>query len=244
VVLLLEVTHEREMARRMAAFERRAATGDLLMSVAHEVRNPLAAVQASAEALRLEVDGKAEETALVDIIRQQVDRLTNLMRDLLDVARPSPSSLRRRESLGAVCRAALEVWKQNPARRPRQVHLHVPAGDELHVMIDHARIEQVLFNLLDNAAEHSGAGQPIEVDLERRVPGLVRVRIADHGTGVPPAALGRLFEPFFTTRPNGTGLGLAIVKQIVEAHGGSVAAESSQGTGATFTFTLPSAPEG
>jgi signal transduction histidine kinase len=166
------------------------------------------------------------------------------MRDLLDVARPSPATQRRREALGPVCRAALEVWKQNPARRPRRVDLRLPTGDDLPVMIDHARIEQVLFNLLDNAAEHSPPDQPITVELERRVPDLVRVRTVDRGSGVSAQALARLFEPFFTTRPNGTGLGLAIVKSIVEDHGGRTGAwNNDPPPGFTVEFTLPLASE-
>jgi signal transduction histidine kinase/putative methionine-R-sulfoxide reductase with GAF domain len=244
VVILRDVTEQREMARRMAAFERRAATGDLLSGVAHEVRNPLAAVQAAAEALGLDAAGDPDQTMLVDIIQKQVDRLSTLMRDLLEVARPSPPSARRRESLVAFCRAALDAWTRNPARRPRVVHLQAPPGDELPVLIEPQRIEQVLVNLLDNAAAHSPEDSPIQVELARRVPDLARVRAIDRGTGLPPAGAERMFEPFFTTRPSGTGLGLTIARSIVEDHGGSIGAwNNDPGPGLTVEFTLPLAPE-
>jgi signal transduction histidine kinase len=232
------------MARRMAAFERRAATGDLLSGVAHEVRNPLAAVQAAAEALGIDAEGDPDQTLLVDIIQKQVDRLSTLMRDLLDVARPSPPSARRRESLVAFCRAALDAWSKNPARRPRVVRLHAPPGDELPVLIEPQRIEQVLVNLLDNAAEHSPGDTPIELELARRLPDLAWVRAVDRGAGVPAAGVDRMFEPFFTTRANGTGLGLTIAKSIVEDHGGRVGAwNNDPPPGLTVEFTLPLAPE-
>jgi len=190
------------------------------------------------------VEGEPEGLALVDIIRQQVERLSNLMRDLLDVARPSPPSHRRRESLVGFCRAALEAWRNNPARRPHPVRLQAPAGDELPVLIERARMEQVLFNLLDNAAQHSPEDHPIEVQLARRLPDLARVRTVDGGSGVPPAALDRLFEPFFTTRSNGTGLGLTIARSIVEEHGGHVVAWNNHPPpGLTVEFTLPLATE-
>jgi signal transduction histidine kinase/putative methionine-R-sulfoxide reductase with GAF domain len=245
VVILRNVTAQREMARRMAAFERRAAIGDLLLGVAHEVRNPLAAVEAAAASLGLDAASDPDRTMLVDIIREQVDRLSTLMRDLLDMARPQPRSERRRESLVEFCRGAIEAWRRNPARRPRMVTLHAPAGDELPVLIDRQRIEQVLVNLLDNAADHSPDDSPIEVELARRLPGLARVRTTDRGTGAPGAAVHRMFEPFFTTRANGTGLGLTIVKGIVEDHGGRIGAwRNEPQPGLTVEFTLPLAPEG
>jgi signal transduction histidine kinase len=244
VVILRDVTEQREMARRMAAFERRAATGDLLSGVAHEVRNPLAAVQAAAEALGLDAEGDPDQTLLVDIIQKQVDRLSTLMRDLLDVARPSPPSARRRESLVAFCRSALDAWSRNPARRPRIVRLHAPPGDDLPVLIERQRLEQVLVNLLDNAAEHSPDDTRIDLELARRLPDLARVRAIDRGSGVPSAGVDRMFEPFFTTRANGTGLGLTIAKSIVEDHGGRIGAwNNDPAPGLTVEFTLPLAPE-
>jgi signal transduction histidine kinase/putative methionine-R-sulfoxide reductase with GAF domain len=244
VVILRDVTEQREMARRMAAFERRAATGDLLMGVAHEVRNPLAAVQAAAEALGLDAAGNPEQTMLLDIIQKQVDRLGALMRDLLDVARPSPASARRRVSLVEFCRTALDAWRRNPARPPRAVELHAPAGDDLPALIEPQRIEQVLVNLLDNAAAHSPPDSTIRVELVRRLPDLVRVRSVDRGSGAPADSLERMFEPFFTTRTAGTGLGLTIARSIVEDHGGRIGAWNNQpGPGLTVEFTLPLAPE-
>jgi signal transduction histidine kinase len=240
VVILRNVTEQREMARRMAAYERRAATGDLLMGVAHEVRNPLAAVEAAAASLALDAAGDRDRTMLVDIIREQVDRLRTLMSDLLDVARPSPRSERRRESLVALCRAVVDAWCRNPARPPREVALHAPAGDELPVLIERQRIEQVLVNLLDNAADHSPDVSPIEIELDRRLPGLARVRAIDRGAGLPTAGVDRMFEPFFTTRAGGTGLGLSIAKGIVEDHGGRISAtRNDPAPGLTLEFTLP-----
>ena len=244
VVILRNVTEQREMARRMAAYERRAATGDLLMGVAHEVRNPLAAVEAAAASLALDAAGDRDRTMLVDIIREQVDRLRTLMSDLLDVARPSPRSERRPESLAPFCRAVVDAWCRNPARPARPVTLRAPHGDELPVLIERERIEQVLVNLLDNAADHSPDDSPIEIELDRRLPGLARVRAIDHGAGPPAAGLDRMFEPFFTTRAGGTGLGLSIAKGIVEDHGGHISASRNDpAPGLTLEFTLPLAAE-
>jgi signal transduction histidine kinase/putative methionine-R-sulfoxide reductase with GAF domain len=244
VVILRNVTEQREMARRMAAYERRAATGDLLLGVAHEVRNPLAAVEAAAASLALDAAGDHDRTMLVDIIREQVDRLRTLMSDLLDVARPSRGSERRSESLAAFSREVVDAWRRNPARTPREVTLHAPPGDELPVLIERPRIEQVLVNLLDNAAEHSPGESPIRIELDRRLPGLARVRTIDRGAGPPAVGVNRMFEPFFTTRAGGTGLGLCIAKGIVEDHGGHISASRNDpAPGLTVEFTLPLAAE-
>lgn len=244
VVILRNVTEQREMARRMAAYERRAATGDLLLGVAHEVRNPLAAVEAAAASLALDAAGDRDRTMLVDIIREQVDRLRSLMSDLLDVARPSPAAERRRESLVAFCRDVVDAWRRNPARPSREVTVHAPPGDELPVLIERQRIEQVLVNLLDNAADHSPRESAIGLELDRRLPGLARVRAVDAGTGAPAVGVDRMFEPFFTTRTGGTGLGLCIAKGIVEDHGGHItASRNDPAPGLTVEFTLPLAAE-
>jgi signal transduction histidine kinase len=142
-----------------------------------------------------------------------------------------------------LCRSAVELWQESPLAASRKVKLVIPAGEALPARCDRARIEQVLLNLLDNAAQHSTPQAPIRVELARDA-GDVRLRVADAGRGLSGAAATRLFEPFFTTRDNGTGLGLALVKGIVEGHGGSVAAwNNDPGPGATFEVRLP-APEG
>jgi len=103
-----------------------------------------------------------------------------------------------------------------------------------------ADLETALFNLLDNAVRFSPSGVAVEVDVASG-PSAVRVAVRDHGPGISPANLPRIFDRFFTTDADrdGTGLGLAIVKTVVEAHGGKIAVESAPGKGATFTVTLP-----
>jgi K+-sensing histidine kinase KdpD len=110
------------------------------------------------------------------------------------------------------------------------------------VLIERQRIEQVLVNLLDNAADHSPADSPIEIELDAAPAGLARVRAIDRGAGRRRAAVHRMFEPFFTTRAAATGLGLCIAKGIVEDHGGASAPAQRSAPGLTVEFTLPLAP--
>jgi signal transduction histidine kinase len=240
-VFMRDVTEEREMARRVIAFERRAAAGDLLTGVAHEVRNPLAAIQAAAEALQRR-PAVAEEAALLGVIRRQVDRLGALMRDLLHVGRPAPAPVLEEVDLTAICEGVARTWPAGGDRRP--VRLSRPSGAPLRVRAEEARLEQALLNLLDNAAHHSPAGSPIRLELSRNGSSAC-LRVSDRGTGIAPEILPRVFEPFFTTRPEGTGLGLALVKSIVESYGGAViVGNNGPAPGCTFEIRLPVSPGG
>ena len=130
------------------------------------------------------------------------------------------------------------TWKESPANAGRCVRLSASERD-LVVSAQPTRLEQVLTNLLDNAAQNSAPEQPIDVLLERDGP-RARVRVRDSGRGLSPEALERMFQPFFTSRPGGTGLGLALVRSIVDAHGGSVAGWNNvPPPGCTIEFTLP-----
>jgi signal transduction histidine kinase len=238
VVLMRDVTMEREMARQLMAFERRAAAGDLLNGVAHEVRNPLAAIQAAVQTLERDAPRGGETAELLEIIRRQVVRLADLMRDLLEVGR-TPELVLREEALPSLCAAAIKTWRESPAHRVREVRLAFPGSERLPVRVDARRMEQVLINLLDNAAQNSAPQAPIEVVALREGDALC-LRVCDQGRGIGSSEMARIFEPFFTTRAGGTGLGLTLVKSVVEAHAGSVRAWSNEPSpGATFEVRLP-----
>jgi signal transduction histidine kinase len=237
VLYLRDVTAQREMARRIISVERRAAVGDLLGGVAHEVRSPLTALQAAVDLLQGEQVGGDGRTAL-DIIVRQVERLKSLMSDLLEFGGPGREPLPAAVPLPALCERALAAWKELPANRGRVVHLSAPE-EPLVVGAQPTRIEQVLSNLLDNAAQNSEADTPIEVVLAREGP-RARARVCDRGRGLTRETLDRMFEPFFTSRPGGTGLGLALVRSIVDAHGGTLMAwNNDPPPGCTIEFTLP-----
>lgn len=242
VVFMRDVTQEREMARQVIAFEKRAAAGDLLTGVAHEVRNPLAAIQAAAELLSQELPGDPDRAAPVGIICRQVERLKVLMQDLLHIGRPFDHLSVASGSLLRICEAAVGTWRENAGNRSRHVEILPQAREPFPVRVDAARIEQVIVNLLDNAAQHGRAGGRIEVLLSRSG-GHVLLRVKDAGAGIASEALQRVFEPFFTTRANGTGLGLTLVKSIVEGHGGGVSLWNNEPPpGLTFEVRLPAAP--
>jgi two-component system sensor histidine kinase KdpD len=206
----------------------------LLRSVSHDLRSPLTAIVASAEALESE-DPEAGE--LADGIAREGRRLARLVDDLLDLSRLEAGSAAPRRmwcALDEVLEAALGVL---PGDAPVEVEIE----DGLPMIeADPAQLERAFANLLDNAFVHGG-GAAVALRA-RRAGHRIRVRVSDHGPGIPSGALERVFEPFHQEGDNGAGgagLGLAIARGFIEANGGSLRAESPPGAGTSFVCELP-----
>jgi two-component system NtrC family sensor kinase len=219
--------------------ERLASVGRLAAGLAHELGNPLSAVRGYVELLVMDAGGgRPIDAALLERASVEVERMHGLIRGLLDFAR---------QESPAVVTASVEALLEDAARtvRPRAsfrtVRIDVRASAELTVRVDPSRIQQVLVNLLLNAAD-AGA-RHVELAAEACADG-VSVSCADDGHGIPAELVERVFEPFFTTRPPGagTGLGLAVAHRIVEEHGGRLEVCSASGHGATFRLVLPGGP--
>jgi two-component system, cell cycle sensor histidine kinase and response regulator CckA len=212
--------------------------GKLVSGVAHEVRNPLNAIQAAAAALELDSGNDPEARPLFHIVRSQVDRLAQLMRDLLIIAKPVHQEWLQRWRARDVVAEAVAEWRiAHPEAPPARVSLRLVRDGP--VWVDASRMQQVIVNLLDNAAQHSDAEAKIVIVVEHERE-RCRIAVRDAGSGVTPANLDHVFEPFFTTRRGGTGLGLSLVKSIVEQHGGSVSLRSNEPSpGCTAEVVLP-----
>ena len=211
----------RERERQLQA--RLAELGSLAATVAHDIRNPL-------NIIAMAVAGAPADTRRE--VADQVARIANLAKDLLDYAKPWKLVTSRFDLAAQVRRAALRL---------PDVSLGAGLDGELPVDADARRVEQALTNLFENArvavGEHAGH---VHVDAER-VPGALRLHVCDNGPGVPAEIRERLFEPFASRSPGGTGLGLAIVARIMDAHGGSVALTERAPWRTCFTLTFPTA---
>ena len=234
---MAEAVGRQEMLRRQMAAD-----------IAHELRTPLAVIQANLEAM---LDGvrplSAEEVADV---HRETRLLSRLVTDLRDISLAETGQLPLRKELtdlSALVRTS--VARFSSQAEEKGVRLDVEAADgELSADVDPDRIAQVLGNLLDNALRHAPAGGEVVVRLQ---PGTqrdeVRVTVRDTGSGIPEEHLPNIFERFYradrarTRTDGGSGIGLAVVRQLIEAHGGRVWAESQPGKGATFGFVLPTA---
>ncbi|HET9552933.1 MAG TPA: ATP-binding protein, partial [Anaeromyxobacteraceae bacterium] len=225
----------RSEARRQADAAR-AARGEALSRmaamVAHELRNPVAVVRGAVELVQARAGATLpprDRDALQDVLGE-VDRLTRLTQDFLDLSREPALSLAPADLAELAAEAARGLARSHPAV---EVRLAVPA---LPVEADPGRLRQLLANLLVNAAQ---AGARV-VELRGAAgEGRARLVVADDGPGVPEALRPRLFDPFATGRAEGTGLGLAISRRIAERHGGALRLVDGAGPGATFELTLP-----
>jgi PAS domain S-box-containing protein len=244
-VLLHEIVHdvtdqiqsERSREEAEAAARR---LGLIAVGVAHEVRNPLFGISSALDAFRARFGERAEFAPYLKVLTEQVDRLSRLMRDLLDYGTPSQVELRRGDPTAAIAQALLHC--QPLAERRRVTLQHTIAGDCPEVAVDSTRALQLWQNLIDNAIQHAPADSTVEVtsDLVRQDGrSWVEVRIADQGLGFRSEDLPRIFEPFFTRRQGGTGLGLAIVERIVAEHGGTIDAGNAGTGGAVVRVRFP-----
>ncbi len=242
-----DVTERKRIESQLKEAQRMEVIGRLASGVAHEVRNPLNAILAITEALFQELGDSPDYRPYLEHIRNQVDRLSTLMRDLLELGKPMQRNTFKPCSLREICTGALELWRQSSAHRARTVGLvsadGLDQGDAL-VLGNSSRLKQVVINLLENAAQHSPEGSEIMIAIGATPEGEAWVRVIDRGTGIAPEILPEVFRPFFTTRTRGSGLGLSIVKSIVETHGGCLQlVNNAPGSGLTVEVRLPLAEE-
>lgn len=237
IIVIEDRTEHADLERRLAARERLASIGELGAGIAHEIRNPLAAISGSLELLLAQAPDDPTAAPLRDIVRREISRLDRLVDDFLQFARPQPIE-RSRVDLVGMAREVCAVLRADERLGGASVELVAP--ERLDAEVDPERFRQVLWNLLRNALEASPAGVPVELRLaaaDGALPVLVEIR--DHGPGLDPTIRRHLFEPFRTTKAKGTGLGLAVVSRIVEGHGGSIELDDAIGGGAVARLRLP-----
>jgi PAS domain S-box-containing protein len=219
--------------------ETMSAMGALVAGVAHEVRNPLFAISATLDAAELRLAGLPEARPHVQILRREVQRLSDLMEDLLDYGRPQGQELRPGPIRPVVHEA---VALLNAQLVEIGVGVDVVCPEDLpQVAMDRRRLLQVFKNLVENAVYHAPRGSRVSVSLAAQDGPRPHIECAvrDSGKGFTPEDLDRVFEPFYTRRRGGTGLGLSIVQRIVEEHGGSVSVRNRPEGGAEVVTRLP-----
>ncbi|MCK9517912.1 MAG: ATP-binding protein [Dehalococcoidia bacterium] len=217
---------------------------DFLSNVSHELRTPLASIKALVETMESgAVDSKAESEEFLRRIRLQVDRITSLVDELLDLSRIESGALELNpEPIDLAELVAEAMALLHPHAERQEVKFDVAPGEWPVVEADRQALLRVVNNLLDNAIKYSPYGGTVQIEAHDEGD-LVALSVHDDGPGINPLALPRVFERFYKTdlsRTNsGTGLGLAIVKHTARIHGGTASVESEPGKGATFTVRLP-----
>jgi two-component system NtrC family sensor kinase len=235
-----------EMTRRLAETQvqltqadKLASVGRLAAGVAHEINNPLTGILTYASFLLKRADSKELKEDL-DVIVRETKRCREIVRGLLDFARQTPPTRQATDLNETVRRAAAILMNQLSLNR---VALDLDLDQGLGpVLADPTQIQQVVVNLLVNAADAVAEGGRIRLATRKAAGGRpgAEIVVEDDGRGISAADLAHVFEPFFSTKgPRGTGLGLAVTWGIVEGHGGTIDVESSEGRGSRFTVRLP-----
>jgi signal transduction histidine kinase len=225
-----EMAERKQLERQLLEAKKLESVGQLAGGVAHEVRNPLNAILSITEALfkEKEIEENPEYAPYIQHIRTQVRRLANLMDDLLELGKPIPASSLNPVSLHELCAETITLWQSSGDEKKQQVRLvSDPESLKPLVMADSGKLQQVVFNLIENASQHSPKGGEILVrlavsDESVSSENMAIVRIIDSGKGIPEDKVTRIFDPFFTDRKGGTGLGLTLVRHFVENMGGDV----------------------
>jgi PAS domain S-box-containing protein len=238
IMVARDTTERQEVLSKVAEHERLASVGLLAASVAHEVMNPLTYVLASLDfALSERADPLRRERAIRDA-REGAMRVKQIAQDLRTIGRPSAEEMLYVD-VARTFEMALRLAGPEVAPRARVIFdfREVP-----NVVANEARLAQVFINILVNAAHAIEEARREDGRIVARVfprdDGSVAVAIEDEGVGIAPESLGRIFEPFYTSKSRGTGLGLSICREIVERMGGSLLVESEHGVGSTFTVVL------
>jgi len=239
LLVIRDLTEERALRSRLIQIEKSAALGRLAAGAAHELNNPLTAVLGFAQILREEIQDEAVREDLERIIRGAL-RARRIVQDLLAFARQE-SLVRTRTDVNETLRTSLNDLSERIARTGVEVVTEFQEGLP-SLWADGRQLKVVWDNLIKNACqamEPQGGGRLL-IRTER-IDDVVRVLVRDTGPGIPMAYLGRIFDPFFTTKEvgKGVGLGLSLCKGIIEAHGGQIWAESTEGEGAVFIVELP-----
>lgn len=226
--------HELE---KLVVSSRIAAVREMASAVAHQVRNPLGIIRVSVELLRDEFavrSRKAEYQRIIDMVLDEIGTLEVMVSNFLNF---SNQKIPRRESTSvqSLVRHSLAMIPQNEFPG-RNIEVDLATGlDE--VMVDPVLMQQALANLIVNALQASPVGSSVSIRAHAKL-GKLTLEVEDYSNGIDRELLPRIFNPFFSTKPNGTGLGLSIVHRIVEAHDGSIAVESEKGRGTLVRITL------
>ena len=226
----------RAMEARMRAADRMATVGRMAANIAHEIRNPLAALSGAVEVMAA---GASEETRdrLAQIVLKETSRLNDIIREFLEYARPVPLS-RVSVDVAETVDEVLVLLEQTVA--PGTLKTVREFAPNLVWTVDRQQFRQAVWNLCLNAVQAMPNGGELRVAMTASAERLA-MRITDTGEGIAPADLSHIFEPFFSTKSEGTGLGLALVHRVVQDHGGEIDVQSRLDAGTAFTVTIPAA---
>ena len=225
--------------------DRLVSLGKLSSGIAHELRNPLAGIKTTAQALGEELTEKDPRREYLQRITKEIDRLNELLKTFFSFAKPQKLNLTPchvRDIINEIIPFLIKEIADKGIRFEEKYDPHLP-----RIKADKTQMHQVFLNLFLNAIQAMPEGGELKIGVSSFVSAggdgsrqnFIKAVVSDTGKGIPPHMVGQIFDPFFTTKPKGIGLGLSIAHQIINKHGGTIKAESEWEKGTSFVITLP-----
>jgi len=239
LVSLIDITQQRELERRLFRSEELAAIGELSAGIAHEIRNPLVAINTSASLLKDEAGVSVEGQQLLGVVKEETDHLAAIVDDFLQFAKPKKSVFEE-EDVNQLLKDVVKRYKDFDETKIEWIEKYdenLPSA-----YLDRHQFQQVITNLLLNsldALQKSGRLTIQSQTCKKNQEDCIQILISDTGIGIPSKELPKIFQPFFSLKEKGTGVGLAICQRIVDDHNGEIHVESKLKSGTSFTVTLP-----
>lgn len=237
LIIVRDVSTVKKLEALAARHDRMQELGDMIATIAHEIRNPIGGIRGFASLLHRDLQEQPKLQEMAQHIIHGADSLNRLVTNVLNFARPTQLRLEPID-LNQLVEELRQHVQADPSLSPSiMIECH-PFSTELKALIDPQLIQSALLNLVVNAIQAMPEGGKLTLEIKQKGESAL-IQVADTGTGIIEENMPKLFTPFFTTRPDGNGFGLAEVKKIVQAHGGTIAVASKEGKGTTFTVYLP-----
>lgn len=239
VVIFRNLSEIKALQQTVARTEKLAAIGGLAAGVAHEIRNPLSSVKGMATYFSNRFGDDPEARQAAEVMITETNRLNRVISELLEFARP-PGIQTKPGDINELIGHCLHLVSREADQN--NVEIQLITDNSLGVAeIDPDRFMQCLLNLFINSVQAMENGGSLRVETRQGRAKTIEIIIKDTGKGISETDLGRIFDPYYTTKASGTGLGLAIVHKIIEDHGGQISVSSTSGRGTTFIISLPEA---
>jgi two-component system, sporulation sensor kinase E len=242
IIILVDITEKKMKEIQLRQAESLAALTTLSAGVAHEIKNPLTSIDIHIQLLQKEIAklGKTQSRDmknLLVIVKEEIDRLNSIVQDFLFAVRPMSMSFER-EDINVIIQELADFLKYELTEKG--IDLVLDLEDDLQlVMVDQKYLKQALLNIMKNSIEAIQENGEMRVKTSVSSDDDVIIQVFDNGGGISENNIGKIFEPYFTTRKFGTGLGLVIVYKIIKEFGGDIKVKSEEGKGTVFTITLP-----
>jgi two-component system sensor histidine kinase PilS (NtrC family) len=220
--------------------EKMAAMDEMISGIAHEIKNPLASLSGSIQLLQEDTKPGSYEDKLMQIILRETERLKNIVNDIRLFAKPRIDNAGETK-LADLIEETVELFINDPEWN-KKIHFNMDLNKDICVFIDPSHFNQILWNLLKNAAQSIKGHGEIRIQLKLSKNNRVYLTIEDTGMGISHKDCNHVFDPFYTTKPDGTGLGLSIIHRLIDTYNGMIDFESTPGKGSVFTILFNSVP--